>query len=295
VKAACSEFITYIKVERGLSENTLLAYGRDLESFTGWSGKMGKRKPGAVRRADIQNYLRELRLKGLSPRSIARTLATLRVFFRFLKQENITREDPTAEIDGPRIQRSLPKPLASSEVERLIGAPDLSIPTGLRDAAIIEVLYATGLRVSELISLRLEDLHLETGYILCRGKGSRERVVPIGTKARARLDEYLASARPAILKGRISPAVFVQNRGTSMTRQAVWKNLRRYAFLGGITGRLSPHVLRHSFATHLLENGADLRAVQKMLGHADISTTQIYTHVDKERLRRIYAKHHPRS
>lgn len=295
MRAAQDSFLSYLRVERGLSENTLLAYGRDLAGFGSWAGKVGRRRPGAVKRADVQQYLRDLRLRGLSPRSIARTLATLRVFFRFLKQEKVTREDPTVDIDGPRIERSLPRPLPTAEVDRLLEAPDLSTSTGMRDSAIIEVLYATGLRVSELISLRLEDLHLDTGYLVCRGKGARERVVPIGSRARLRLSEYLEGARRSILKGRSAAQVFVQSRGTSMSRQAVWKNLRRYAFFSGIRSRLSPHVLRHSFATHLLENGADLRAVQKMLGHADISTTQIYTQVDRERLRRIYTRHHPRS
>jgi integrase/recombinase XerD len=288
-------FLAYLRVERGLSHNTLLAYGRDLDGFISWASKMGRRRPGSVRRREIQQYLRELRLRGLSPRSIARSLATLRVFFRFLRQEGLTREDPTAEIDGPRLERTLPRALPPAEVERLLEAPDKGTRTGLRDSAILEVLYATGLRVSELVSLRVEDLHLEEGYLLCRGKGSRERVVPIGSRARLRLREYLEGARPALLKGRRSVHVFVQSRGSGMSRQAVWKNLRRYAFEVGVRGRLSPHVLRHSFATHLLENGADLRSVQKMLGHADISTTQIYTQVDRERLRRIYLRHHPRS
>jgi integrase/recombinase XerD len=256
---------------------------------------MGRKRPGSIRRGDIQDYLRELRLKGLSPRSISRALATLRVFFRFLRQEGITREDPTGEIEGPRVERSLPKALPATEVEKLLGAPDVSTSTGLRDAAMIELLYATGLRVTELITLRIEDLHLDLGYVLCRGKGSRERIVPMGSKARIRVSEYLASARPSILKGRVSASVFVQNRGSAMTRQCFWLHLRRYALQCGLRGRLSPHVLRHSFATHLLENGADLRAVQKMLGHADISTTQIYTHVNRERLRRIYRAHHPRA
>ena len=295
MKTASETFLSWLKVERGLAANTLLAYGHDLAAFTSWAEKMRRRRPGSVRRGDIQEYVRELRLRGLSPRSTARALATLRVFFRFLRQEGMTREDPTAEIEGPRVERSLPRAIAATEVERLLHAPDASTILGLRDAAMLEVLYATGVRVSELIFLRIEDLHLDLGYLLCRGKGSRERVVPIGTQASLKLQEYLAGARSAILKGGSSPFVFVQGRGTAMTRQAFWKNLRRYALLGGVRGRLSPHVLRHSFATHLLDNGADLRAVQKMLGHADISTTQIYTMVHKERLRRIYRSHHPRA
>jgi len=295
VKPSAAAFLDYLRVERGLASNTLLAYGRDLAAFLDWATKMGRRRPGAVRRTDVQNYLRELRLRGLSPRSISRALATLRVFFRFLKHEGRTREDPTGEIEGPRVERSLPKALPAAEIEKILRAPDASTSLGLRDAAMIEVLYATGLRVSELISLRLDDLHLDLGYLLCRGKGSRERIVPVGSEARVRVSEYIASGRPHILGDRISPSLFVQNRGTSMTRQAFWIRLSRYAAQSGVRGRLSPHVLRHSFATHLLENGADLRAVQKMLGHADISTTQIYTHVNRERLRRVYRDFHPRA
>jgi len=294
LKAAIEGFLSYLKVERGLACNTLLAYGRDLAAFASWAAKMGRRRPGAVRRAEIQEYVRELRLRGLSPRSVARALATLRVFFRHLRQEGAVREDPTADVDGPRVERALPRALPVAEVERLLRSADTSTPTGLRDAAMMEVLYATGLRVSELVSVCMADLHLESGYVLCRGKGSRERIAPIGSTARVRLSEYLAGARAAILKGRSSPYVFVQGRGAPLTRQGVWKNLRRYALVAGVRGRLSPHVLRHSFATHLLENGADLRVLQKMLGHADISTTQVYTQVDQERLRRIYRAHHPR-
>jgi integrase/recombinase XerD len=295
VKTAIEAFLSYAKVERGLSANTLQAYARDLAGFASWAGKMGRRAPGSVRRAEIQKYMRELRLRGLSPRSISRALATLRVFFRFLRQEGRTRDDPTAEIDGPRVPRTLPRALPASEVEKLLSAPDRSTPGGARDTAMIELLYATGLRVSELVSLRLEDLHLEEEYLVCRGKGSKERVVPIGSHARLRITQYLSRPRNEILKGKSSDHLFVQNRGTGMTRQAFWKRLRHYAVAGGIRGPLSPHVLRHSFATHLLENGADLRVVQKMLGHADISTTQIYTQVTRERLRRIYLRHHPRS
>lgn len=295
MRKAAESFLAHLKAERGLSSNTILAYGRDLAAFASWAEKMGRRGPRTIHRTEIQAYLREMRLRGLSPRSSARALATLRVFFRFLRQEGITREDPTAEIEGPRTERSLPKAISASEVERLLRTPDISTTLGMRDSAMIELLYATGLRVSELTGLRLEDLHLDLGYLLCRGKGSRERLVPVGSQASLRLQEYLAGARYSILKGKASPFVFVQSLGKPLTRQAVWKNLRRYALEAGVKGRLSPHVLRHSFATHLLDNGADLRAVQKMLGHADISTTQIYTFVHRERLKRIYREHHPRA
>jgi integrase/recombinase XerD len=295
VRKAAETFLAHLKAERGLSSNTILAYGRDLAAFASWAEKMGRRGPRSIHRTEIQDYLREMRLRGLSPRSSARALATLRVFFRFLRQEGITREDPTAEIEGPRTERSLPKAISSSEVERLLRTPDLSTSHGMRDSAMIELLYATGLRVSELTGLRLEDLHLDLGYLLCRGKGSRERLVPVGSQASLRVQEYLAAARTTITKGKAGPFVFVQSAGKPLTRQAFWKNLRRYALEAGVKGRISPHVLRHSFATHLLDNGADLRAVQKMLGHADISTTQIYTFVHRERLKRIYREHHPRA
>jgi integrase/recombinase XerD len=295
VKGAIESFLTWAHLERGLAPNTLDAYGRDLATFASWIDKIGRRSPGSVKRSDIQGYLRDLRLRGLSSRSIARALATLRVFFRFLRQEGRTRDDPTSEIEGPRVERALPRALSAAEVERLLDAPDRSSATGSRDAAMVELLYATGLRVSELVGLAVGDLHLEEGYLICKGKGSRERVVPVGSAARLRVGDYLAGPRPEILKGRRSEALFVQNRGTAMTRQGFWKRLRQHALAAGIRAHISPHVLRHSFATHLLENGADLRVVQKMLGHADISTTQIYTHVNRERLRRIYLRHHPRS
>ncbi len=287
-------FLDWAGIERGLAKNTLEAYGRDLAGFAAWAGRRNIVTPAAVRRTDIQGYLRDLRLRGLSPRSVARYLATLRVFFRFLKQEGRTVEDPTAEIEGPRVERALPRALPAGQVLKLLAAPDVATPGGARDAAMLEILYATGLRVSELVGLRLEDLHLEEGFLICRGKGSKERVVPIGSEAKQRVSLYLAGPRQAILKSRSSIYLFVQNRGGGLTRQAMWKRVKSYAAAAGIRASLSPHVLRHSFATHLLENGADLRVVQQMLGHADISTTQIYTQVNRERLRRVYSRHHPR-
>jgi integrase/recombinase XerD len=219
----------------------------------------------------------------------------VRGFFAYLLAEGVLAEDPSAHLDSPRVWRSLPKVLSFAEVEALLAAPDRSDPRGSRNAAMLEVLYATGLRVSELVQLRLGDLHLDAGYLRCWGKGSKERVVPLGSEADAALQSYLAEGRPALLQGKRTDYLFVNPRGGAMTRQGFWKVIKNYGKQAGIKTALSPHVVRHSFATHLLENGADLRAVQIMLGHADISTTQIYTHVNRERLRRIYDDFHPRA
>jgi integrase/recombinase XerD len=226
---------------------------------------------------------------------VARWIVAVRGFFAHMVAEGVIDESPATNLEPPRVWRSLPRVLSFAEVEALLGAPDASDPRGQRDRAMLEVLYATGLRVSELVQLRLGDLHLDAGYLRCLGKGSKERVVPLGGEADARLQSYLAEARPALLQGKRTDFLFVSPRGGAMTRQGFWKIIKRYGRSAGISTPLSPHVVRHSFATHLLENGADLRAVQIMLGHADISTTQIYTHVNRERLRRIYDDFHPRA
>jgi integrase/recombinase XerD len=226
---------------------------------------------------------------------VARWIVAVRGFFAHMVAEGVIDEDPATNLEPPRVWRSLPKVLSFAEVEALLAAPDAADPRGQRDRAMLEVLYATGLRVSELVQLRLGDLHLDAGYLRCLGKGSKERVVPLGGEADARLQGYLAEARPALLQGKRTDFLFVSPRGGAMTRQGFWKIIKRYGRSAGISTPLSPHVVRHSFATHLLENGADLRAVQIMLGHADISTTQIYTHVNRERLRRIYDDFHPRA
>jgi integrase/recombinase XerD len=236
-----------------------------------------------------------MRLEARSPRSVARWLVAVRRFFAYALGEGLVSEDPTAHLDSPRTWRSLPKVLSFQEVELLLAAPDRNAPRGLRDAAMLEVLYATGLRVSELCGLRLGDLHLDAGYLRCWGKGSKERVVPLGSEADATLQRYLAEGRPSLLAGRRTDWLFVNSRASAISRQGFWKLVKRYGIRAGIRTPLSPHVLRHSFATHLLENGADLRSVQVMLGHADISTTQIYTHVNRERLRRLYEDFHPRA
>jgi integrase/recombinase XerD len=285
-------YLDYLSAEKGLAPNTIAAYRSDL---TRLARSMGRRSLERARQEDLLGALRRMRLAGASPRSVARWVVAVRGFFSYLLLEGVIGSDPSAKLEAPRTWRSLPKAITAEEVEALIAAPDATTPRGLRDAAMIEVLYATGLRVSELVGLRLGDLRLDAGYLRCWGKGSKERVVPLGGEAEAKLQRYLAEARPTLLRGRRGDVLFVNHRGGSMTRQGFWKNLKRYGVVAGIALPLSPHVVRHAFATHLLENGADLRSLQILLGHADISTTQIYTHVNRERLKRIYEDFHPRA
>jgi integrase/recombinase XerD len=289
-----ASFLRYLAVERGLSANTLDAYGRDLRRFENFM-KGSRIALRGARRQDLLSHVRGLRQAGLSPKSVARAINSLRMFYRFLLAEGEVRSDPTTDLDIPRTWKSLPRFLTFQEVERLLAAPDTHRPLGIRDLAMLEVLYATGIRVSELISLRLEDLNLELGYVTCLGKGSKERIVPLGRKAIDQLQAYLRDVRPTLVRRAASGFLFTNRNGAKMSRQGFWKILKGYGAASGIKRRLSPHVLRHSFATHLLEHGADLRSVQLMLGHADISTTQIYTHVNRERLRRIYHDFHPRA
>jgi integrase/recombinase XerD len=288
-----ARYLDYLTAEKGLSANTVAAYRTDLRHLERALG--GRRRLEQARREDLLRLLRRMRLEGRSPRSVARWIVAARGFFSFMVAEGQLAEDPSAHLDAPRVWRSLPKVLSFSEVETLLAAPDCGDPRGLRDAAMLEVLYATGLRVSELLRLRLGDLHFDAGYLRCWGKGSKERVVPLGGEADATLQRYLAEARPVLLRGRRTDCLFVNSRGVGLSRQGFWKKIKQYGIQTGIGTSLSPHVVRHSFATHLLENGADLRSVQIMLGHADISTTQIYTHVNRERLRRLYENFHPRA
>jgi len=292
--ALVQDFLHHLTVERGLAKNTLLAYGRDLQKFNRFLDGKG-RQPRQVRQGEINEFARTLSRQGLSPKSIARALNAVRMFFRYLVTEKMVTEDPTATIRSPRTWRTLPRFLTLEEVDHLLSAPDPHNPLGLRDAAMVELLYATGLRVSELVSLRVRDINLDVGYLNCVGKGRKERLVPMGRAASHRLHAYLDRARPSLMKGKSVAALFVNNRGSSMTRQGFWKILKNYGCAAGLRGKLSPHVLRHSFATHLLERGADLRSVQMMLGHADISTTQVYTHINRERLKKIYKDFHPRA
>lgn len=288
-----THFVNYIQVERGLSPNTVAAYRRDLTKFAAFcEGR--KVKTSQVSREQVADFLGQLYRQGLDSRSVARALATLRSFFRFLLQEGLLRADPAEQIESPRTWKRLPKFLSEDAVERLLDQPDVSTALGLRDRAMLELLYATGLRVSELVGLRLNDVQLEMGYLRCLGKGSKERMVPIGRRAVEAVERYLQFGRTQLLKKSASPYLFLSRRGSSLTRQQFWHRLRTHARAAEIKTKLSPHVLRHSFATHLLEHGADLRSVQLLLGHADISTTQIYTHVTQARLKEVHRQHHPR-
>ena len=287
-------FLNYVQVERGLSPNTLAAYRQDLAKFARFC-QQRRLAPARAERQQIVDFLGSLYQQGLDSRSVARIVVTLRNFFRFLRQERVIRREPTEHLEAPRTWKRLPKFLSLAEVERLLAAPESRSARGLRDRAMLEVLYATGLRVSELVNLRVSDLQLDAGYLRCLGKGSKERVVPLGKQSLSALDAYLRHARPQLARRRPSPHLFLSQRGQAMTRQNFWRLLRMRARQAGLRARLTPHVLRHSFATHLLERGADLRSVQLLLGHADISTTQIYTHVAQERLRQLYRAHHPRA
>jgi integrase/recombinase XerD len=289
-------FIAYLRAERGLSPRTVEAYARDLVEFLRALEVQGIRRLEDVTAAEIRGHLIALSRRGLSNRSQARHLAAIRMFHRFLVSERHARADPTAEVETPRLTRRLPVFLTLDEVEALLSAvPRASTPAGLRDLAMLNVLYATGLRVSELVGLTVNGVRLDAGYLVARGKGDKERLVPLGSRAVEACRAWLSLGRPVLLGARRSSALFVGPRGKALTRQGVWKLLRRHALAAGIRKPLSPHKLRHSFATHLVERGADLRIVQAMLGHADLATTQIYTHVDGRRLRTVYDASHPRS
>ena len=298
MESLASAFLNYLQVEKGLSPNTISGYGRDLQSFAAFLEKRRVR-PAAVERDDVVDYLGSLYRRNLDSRSVARHLVTLRGFYRFLLIEDLIKYDPTLTLESPKVRRRLPTFLRVPEVEKLLAQPDLSTLAGLRDRAMIEVLYSSGLRVSELTGLRVSDLDMKTGSLRCVGKGDKERLVPIGRRALAAVEQYLASARPLLMRARRMqmpvPFLFLNQRGGKISRCGVWKVLGAYGRKAGLRLRLTPHKLRHSFATHLLEGGADLRSVQLMLGHADIATTQIYTHVVEERLKAVYKAHHPRA
>ena len=288
------EYLDYCRIEKGLAPNTLAAYQRDLRRFEGFCSERRVMLLEA-RSKDLNEFVDSLYRAGLSSRSIARYTASLRNLYVYLMQHGRTSVDPTAELVAPRQWKQLPRFLALDDVDRLLEAPDASKPLGGRDRAMLQLLYATGLRVSELISVKRNHLNMELGVVRTTGKGGKQRLVPVGRQALVAIQSYLENDRSRILKGKNSEYLFVTARGSLLTRQAFWNLLRRYGLQAGIAGKLSPHVVRHSFATHLLERGADLRSLQIMLGHADISTTQIYTHVLRERLRKVYDEHHPRS
>jgi integrase/recombinase XerD len=285
-------FFNYLRVEKGLSPNTLIAYKNDIEKLNDFAKTIGKELV-SLEREDLVKFTQYLHKRGLEPKSIARVLVTVRNLFKFLLLDGFLKRDPSSNLETPKSWQSLPKILSAEEVERLLASPDLTSNAGLRDKAMLEILYATGLRVSELVTLKVSDVNLDLGYLITMGKGSKERTIPIGKSAISWTRKYLA-ARPRLLAGAASSFLFISDKGSPITRQSFWKLIMSYGEKSKI-GRINPHLLRHSFATHLLENGADLRSVQMMLGHSDISTTQIYTHVTNERLREIYKKFHPRA
>jgi integrase/recombinase XerD len=295
---AIQQFLDHLRVERELSVNTVAAYGHDLAEFARFAAGRPIADATAVRPMDVLDYLVALTESGLSARSQARALVALRQWFRFLREERLCQTDPTEDIDLPRFGRKLPSFLTLEEVDRLLAAPDAKTPRGLRDAAMLETLYATGLRVSELVKLRLGDVNLDAGYLVAFGKGKKQRLVPLGESAIASLRRYLESSRLHFLKGggkASEDSLFLTRLRRRMTRQGFWKILLGIAKAAGITKAISPHKLRHSFATHLVERGADLRSVQAMLGHADIGTTEIYTHLSRAHVRGVYDKFHPRA
>ncbi|HWG57954.1 MAG TPA: site-specific tyrosine recombinase XerD [Candidatus Acidoferrales bacterium] len=294
MEAQTQAYLNFLRVEKGLSRNTIDAYRRDMAKFGNFMAERGVTL-AEISRMDVLDFLKSLYHRQLDSRSVARHLVTIRNFFRFALAEEFIAEDPTASIESPRFRQSLPDFLSVEEVNRLLEQPDISSPGGLRDKAMIEVMYSCGLRVSELCGLRAADLQAEAGSLRCVGKGDKERLIPVGRRALEVLQKYLAESRPKLLGEGTSPYLFLNPRGGQMDRFAYWKLLGAYGRKARLRRPLKPHMLRHSFATHLLDHGADLRSVQIMLGHSDISTTQIYTHVVEERLKQVYRQHHPRA
>jgi len=288
------QFLHYLIVERGLSKNTIEAYGHNLSRFLDHLKRKGIQELDQVGKLDVKAFLLSLKKQGLSAKTVVRNLVALRTFYKFLTQEGMTESNPVEEIESPKTAKTLPEILSLKEVEQLLEQPNPETPLGVRDRAMLELLYATGLRVSELTQLPINQVNLEGGYVLLYGKGSKERVVPLGKEAMNWIIQYLNTARGKLSKGKDSPSLFVNRSGKEMSRQRFWKTLKVYGQKAGIRKRITPHLLRHSFASHLLERGADLRSVQMMLGHVDISTTQIYTHVTGERLKKVHERYHPR-
>ncbi|MFD2679578.1 site-specific tyrosine recombinase XerD [Bacillus seohaeanensis] len=291
------DYMHFLLVEKGLAKNTLESYQRDLKNYSKYLQKVeGISTFSEVTRGNIVGFLGHLKNQGKSSKTIARHVASIRSFHQFLLREKTVEQDPTVHIETPKTERSLPKVLSLAEVEALMEAPDEGTPLGLREKAMLEILYATGIRVSELITLKVEDVHLTMGFVRCIGKGNKERIIPIGQTAMNILQKYLEEGRPQLRSSKHrDESLFLNHHGKGLSRQGFWKILKALSKKANIEKDLTPHTLRHSFATHLLENGADLRAVQEMLGHADISTTQIYTHVTKTRLKDVYSKYHPRA
>lgn len=288
-------FINYILTEKGLSKNTAESYNRDLIKFLNFLENHGNREVISATREDILLFLGELLKAGNKPRSVSRALVSVRVFYRYLVTEGLVKKNPASLIEGMKVEKGLPRIMSYSDIMKIINTIESSGPQGLRDLAMIELLYATGIRVSELVNLKLGDVDLNVGYLRVLGKGAKERIVPVGEYARKKIKEYLDVSRPKLLGKRISEYLFITRLGKKFTRQGFWLMLKKYAHLAGIKVNVTPHVFRHSFATHLLERGADMRTLQTMLGHSDISTTQIYTHVSSEQMKKVYKRSHPRA
>lgn len=294
MKRLIEEFLNYLSVERGLAGNTISSYRRDLSKYLDYLENNNITSLSQTTRNNITGFILSLKDRGLNSSSIARALVAVKMLYRFLASENYLKDDIASVFNLPKLWRRLPEVLSIEEVDSLLHGPDLRTWMGIRDRAALELIYATGIRVSEIANLRLDDLNLEIGFVRCTGKGQKERIIPLGTQAIRSLIKYINKVRPRLLKQREQPYLFLSRLGKRMSRQTFWKIIKTYAKRCGIKKEITPHTLRHSFATHLLERGADLRALQEMLGHSDISTTQIYTHINKERLKQIHRKFHPR-
>jgi len=294
MKNTVDEFLNYLSVEKGLSHNTILAYRQDLNKYLKYleAKKVGSFKE--VKRSIISNFMLYLKDKGLNSNSISRALVAIKMLHRFLVNERYIKDDVTSVLSLPKLWRKLPEVLSAEEVEKLLVGPNLKAPQGIRDKAVLELMYATGMRVSEIAGLKLNNLNLDMGFVKCTGKGQKERIIPLGKYASRALERYVNKTRPKLLKGKDDPFLFLSRLGKKVSRQTFWKTIKAYAKKSKIKKEITPHTLRHSFATHLLERGADLRTVQEMLGHSDISTTQLYTHINRERLKQIHRKFHPR-
>jgi len=294
MKELIDTFLNYLSVERGLAKNTIISYREDLNTYLNFMEKSDIEALSKISKNNITNFMYAQKERGIAVNSIARRLAAIRMFHRFLTRERIVKDDPSTLIDSPKLWKRIPETLTLNEVEALIAQPDTRDAQGLRDRAILETLYATGMRVSEAVNLKKDNVNLDIGFLRCVGKGDKERVIPLGKKAITSINRYLETARPKFLKNKESEFLFISRFGKKISRQSFWKILKKYAKLARIKKPIKPHILRHSFATHLLEHGADLRSVQEMLGHSNISTTQIYTHINKDRLKNIHRQFHPR-
>jgi len=289
-----AEFLNYIAVEKGLSKNTILAYGTDLKHFASYMDSRGIKDIDKINRQHITTYLLSLKDGGIGGNSISRALVAVKMFYRFLVQERLVKEDVAGILESPKLIRTLPSVLNFAEVEKILSGPDLRDPVGIRDKAAIELMYATGMRVSEMVELSVEGMNMDVGFVRCRGKGDKERIVPVGGKAKEAIARYKEKVRPKLSMKKQDNHLFLSRLGRKISRQTFWKMIKKYAKIARIKKDITPHTLRHSFATHLLERGADLRVVQEMLGHSDISTTQLYTHINRERLKSIHKQFHPR-